>query len=122
MMQGSLITDTNNYAKCVIINRAIESDGQGGYVTVWTEGAEFGAAIAVEQSSEARVAASLGVRDVYSVYTDTALVMTYNTVFRRIKDGKVFRVTSDGDDKQTPTSSPLNMRKVTAEEWKIPTA
>jgi hypothetical protein len=41
-------------------------------------------------------------------------------VFRRNRDGKIFRVTSDGDDKHTPISATLNMRVVTAEEFKLP--
>ena len=36
---------------------------------------------------------------------------------RRASDGKIFRVTSDGDDKRTPRSAALNMRNVSAEEW-----
>jgi hypothetical protein len=38
-------------------------------------------------------------------------------VFRRESDGKIFRVTSDGDDKKTPPSAGLDMRQVTAEEF-----
>lgn len=120
-MQG-LLKDVNNYAECVVMNRAIVNDGVGGYISTWTEGAVFGAALAVDQSAEASIAEAQGVRDVYSVYTDTAMVLMTGMVFKRLKDGKTFRVTSDGDEKQTPASSALNLRKVTAEEWSIPTA
>ena len=47
------------------------------------------------------------------------MTLEYHDVFRRIRDGKIFRVTSDGDDKHTPASANLNMRQVTAEEWSI---
>jgi hypothetical protein len=40
-------------------------------------------------------------------------------VFVRKRDGKIFRVTSDGDDKATPKSTVLDMRQVTAEEWSL---
>lgn len=122
MIQGSLLTDTNNYAECQILNANVVNDGYGGVITVWTDGATFGAAIANDQSVESKVASAQGVRDVYSVFTDSSIVLMGGMVFRRLKDGKTFRVTSDADDKQTPTSSSLNMRKVTAEEWSVPTA
>ena len=44
-------------------------------------------------------------------------MLEYHDVLRRVRDGKVFRVTSDGDDKYTPESATLNMRQVTAEEY-----
>ena len=46
--------------------------------------------------------------------------LQYHDVFRRNRDLKIFRVTSDGDDKHTPASATLNMRQVTAEEWSLP--
>jgi hypothetical protein len=45
--------------------------------------------------------------------------LQYHDIFRRVEDGKIFRVTSDGDDKKTPESATLNMREVTAEEWSL---
>ncbi len=45
--------------------------------------------------------------------------LEYHEVFKRLRDGKFFRVTSDGDDKHTPASASLNMRQVTAEEWEL---
>lgn len=115
-----LLTNVRNYAECVLMNRSIVNDGEGGYITTWTDGATFGAALAVDTSTEASAAQALGVRDVYSVYTDAAMTLMQGMVFRRLEDGKVFRVTSDGDEKATPTTSTLNMRMVTAEEWSIP--
>ena len=40
-------------------------------------------------------------------------------MFKRLSDGKIFRVTSDGDDKYTPSSANLNMRQVSCEEWEL---
>lgn len=121
MMQG-LLGDVNNNFPCVIMNRAIVNDGEGGYVTTWTEGATFDAAIASNTSVEAKQAQAAGVKDTYTVFTDAGLVLMFNTVFKRLTDNKTFRVTSDGDDKQTPASATLRLRMVTAEEWRIPTA
>ena len=48
------------------------------------------------------------------------MTLEYHDVFRRSSDNKIFRVTSDGDDRKTPTSAKLDMRQVTAEEWELP--
>lgn len=96
-------------------------DGEGGFVTTWQEGAKFSAAIAFDTSIEARAAEKQGVTSVYTIVTDKSVVLEYHDVLKRLFDGKIFRVTSYGDDKYTPASSALDMRQVTAEEWSLPT-
>jgi hypothetical protein len=91
-------------------------DGYGGYTTIWTEGASFNAAIVLDNSIQAKVAESQGVTGIYTVTTQKALNLQYHDVFRRESDKKLFRVTSDGDDKATPASATLDMRQVSAEE------
>lgn len=105
--------------KCVILNKSISPDGYGGYITTWTEGATFNAAIVFDTSIEARAAEKQGVSSLYTVTTRKELTLEYHDVFKRLKDNKIFRVTSDGDDKFTPNSAGLNMRQVTAEEWRL---
>ena len=96
-------------------------DGEGGFVTTWQEGAKFSAAIAFDTSIEARAAEKQGVTSIYTIVTEKSVVLEYHDVLKRLFDGKIFRVTSDGDDKYTPASSALDMRQVTAEEWSLPT-
>ena len=95
-------------------------DGYGGYKRSWMEGVDFPAAITFNSSLEARVADKQGVTSLYTVTTSRALTLAYHDVFRREDDGKIFRVTSDGDDQYTPQSATLDMRLVTAEEWSLP--
>ena len=113
----SLLSDAME--KCVIMDRITTSDGLGGYDTTWNEGAEIECAIVFDNSIEARAADKLGVTSLYTVTTAKGLVLNYHDVFKRLRDGKIFRVTSDGDDKATPASASLNMRQVTAEEWRL---
>ena len=103
--------------ECVFLNKSKVDDGYGGYRNTWTEGASFKAAIVFDTSIEARVAQVEGVHSLYTVTTPKSLTLEYHEVFKRIKDDKIFRVTSDGDDKYTPSSAGLDMRQVTAEEW-----
>lgn len=104
---------------CVLLDKKTQADGYGGYETVWTEGAEIQAAIVLDTSIQARMAEKQGVTALYTVTTSKALNLQYHDVFKRLSDGKVFRVTSDGDDKKTPASASLNMRQVSAEEWSL---
>lgn len=103
--------------KCIMLDKRTEADGYGGYITTWVDGAEFLAAIVLDSSMEARIAEQQGVTALYTITTKKAINLQYHDVFRRIRDGKIFRVTSDGDDKKTPGSANLNMRQVSAEEW-----
>lgn len=105
--------------QCVILNKQTEADGYGGYRTTWIDGAPFDAAIVLDSSMQARIGEKQGVTALYTVTTVKALNLQYHDVFRRVEDGKIFRVTSDGDDKHTPVSATLNMRQVSAEEWEL---
>ena len=106
--------------KCVLLNKVTTADGYGGYIATWADGAEFDCAVVLDTSMQARTAEKQGVTELYTVTTRKAMNLQYHDVFRRVRDGKIFRVTSDGDDKYTPASASLNMRQVTAEEWSLP--
>ena len=106
--------------KCTMFDKTTVKDDYGGYTRTWTEGVDFLAAITINTSMEARVADKQGVTSLYTVTTSRALVLEYHDVFKREEDGKIFRVTSDGDDQYTPQSATLDMRIVTAEEWSLP--
>lgn len=114
----SLLTEA--MTDCRIVNRSLVSDGEGGVITVWTDGVIFKAAIRLDNSTQARIAAAQGVTALYTVITPRSVNLQFHDVLRRLADGKVFRVTSDGDDKRTPNSAGLDMRSVSAEEWVIP--
>ena len=105
--------------KCIIYNKVTTGDGYGGYITTWQEGPEFNAAIDLNTSMEARIGEIQGVKALYTVTTGKELNLQYHDVFKRKRDDKIFRVTSDGDDKKTPDSASLNMRQVSAEEWSL---
>lgn len=104
---------------CIYLNKIKQPDGYGGYIDTYTEGPEFSAAIVFDTSIEARVGEHQGVTSLYTVTTSRSTALEYHDVFKRLRDDKVFRVTSDGDDKYTPTSASLDMRQVTAEEFTI---
>lgn len=104
---------------CVMMDKTTQPDGYGGYISTYADGAEFKAAIVFDTSLEARTADKQGVTSLYTVTTSRALTLEYHDVFKRVRDNKIFRVTSDGDDKFTPASATLDMRQVTAEEFSL---
>lgn len=104
----------------VMLDKTTSSDGYGGYTSTWTEGAAFDAAATFDSSMAARVAAVQGVKNLYTITTRKSMTLEFHDVIRRVSDGKVFRVTSDGADSKTPVSASLDMRQVSAEEWSVP--
>lgn len=115
----SLLSDAME--NCTMLDKTTVADGYGGYTVQYVEGAGFQAAIVLNSSMQARVAEHEGVTALYTVTTSRGLNLQYHDVFRREKDGKIFRVTSDGDDKYTPPAATLDMRQVSAEEFILPT-
>ena len=113
----SLLSDAME--KCVYLNRQKIPDGYGGSKDTYTDGVGFNAAITFDTSMQARRASKDGVTSLYTVTTSRDFTLEYHDVFRRTRDGKIFRVTSDGDDRYTPQAATLDMRQVTAEEWSL---
>lgn len=111
---------TEQYEDLQLKVKTSVEDGEGGLITTWTDGAKFVGAVTFDTSMQARIGEKSGVSSLYTVTTKKNTVLEYHDVFARLSDGKIFRVTSDGDDKYTPNSATLNMRQVTAEEWILP--
>ena len=107
------------YEEYTLLDKVRTDDGYGGYTTSWTDGATIMGAMVFNNSIEAMKAQAMGVTSVYTLTTKKAVVLEYHDVLRRKSDNKIFRVTSDGDDKYTPRSAGLDMRQVTCEEWTL---
>lgn len=108
---------SESMTKCTYLVKTPVDDGYGGYDITWVDGVNFDAAIVLDNSMQARTAEKAGVTALYTVTTSKGINLQFHDVFRREEDKKIFRVTSDGDDKKTPNSASLNMRQVSAEEY-----
>lgn len=109
----------NAMEKCVYLNENIISDGRGSTITTWTEGAEFLAAFELQNSLDEVVAMAQGVKGIYRITVSRDVRLDFHKVFRRLSDGKTFRVESK-DDSNTPETASINMRVVRADEWELP--
>lgn len=116
----SLLFDSEFYGECVYLDKVRQPDGEGGAITVWREGATFMASVTLDNSVTARAADAQDAIGIYTVTTDKRTTLEFHDVFKRKRDGKIFRVTTDGDDKATPAAASLNMRQVNAQEWELP--
>lgn len=105
---------------CVMMEQKTIPDGEGGETTVWSEGVSFDAAITFHSSLEARKAEKEGVTSLYTVTVEKGLSLKHHDVLKRLPDRKIFRVTSDEDDVQTPQMASFQFAQVTAEEWRLP--
>lgn len=105
---------------CQLIEKKRIPDGESGFITSWEDGAKFNAAVVCDTSMQARTAEKQGVTSFYTVTSEPNAVLEYHDVFRRLADGKIFRVTSDGDDVHTPQSATFQFSQVTAEEFTLP--
>ena len=108
----------NALEDCVFIDKLHTPDGEGGYDTQWVEGASFKAAVVLDQSIQAQRAMTEGVTGVYAVTVRRSVRLGYHEVFKRLRDGAIFRVVSK-DDAETPKSAALDARTVKAEEWTL---
>lgn len=111
----------NMMEDCQLLEKKRVPDGAGGFETEWVDGTEFKAAIVRDTSLDARIAEKSGVTSIFTITTYRACQLAYHDVFKRISDGKTFRVTSDAGDKETPQISGLDMAQVTAEKWELTT-
>lgn len=113
----SLIDDFTE--QCVMIEKRRTADGEGGFTVEWVDGMTFYAAITFDSSMQAREAEKQGVTSLYTITTPINAKLEYHDVIKRKRDGKIFRVTSDGDDKITPKRATFQFAQVTAEEWEL---
>lgn len=110
----------NDFAEeCTIVEKTRVPDGEGGWNIRWVDGMDFVAAITYDTTMQARVAESEGMMATYTVTTDKNIQLDFHDVFRRKRDGQIFRVTSQGDDKKTPPSASFQVAQVAAEEWAL---
>lgn len=108
------------FVKFKIMNKAIVDDGYGGTTTTWTEGATIQGAMVLDSSTQAMMAKAQGVKDLYTFTVRKSTELDFHSVLKRVSDGKIFRLTTDSDDKKTPNSATLDMRQYSAEEWSLP--
>lgn len=103
----------------ILMNKSKTPDGEGGFVVTWTEGAEISCAIVNNTSIQAKIAEKEGVTSTYTITAKKSVPIEFHDVIKRVSDGKIFRITSDAGDKESPMASTLDMAQYSAEKWSL---
>ena len=103
---------------CVIMDRVTSNDGYGGYKRKWSAGAAFDAIITENSSVEASVAAQMTSSTFYGVKCRRNVPLEYHTAFKRVSDGKTFRI-KNSESMKTPSFSAMDMKQLEAEEFEL---
>lgn len=106
--------------ECVKLAQTTTEDGTGGRRTAWTDAGRFYATIVEKSHTEPENGEKKRAKAFYDVFIPREYDIRYHDVFRRVSDGRVFRVTSNPDDKKTPLMSHMSFAIVSAEEWRLP--
>lgn len=104
----------------VLLNRSVVSDGMGGTVTRWIDGAPFKCLLTLDSSMEARTAEQAGVTSLFSGLVDKAFPLDFHDAFKRASDGTTFRVTNDPKDDPSPPIASFAVKAFSAEKWVLP--
>lgn len=98
-----------------LVDKRTESDGMGGVIVSWSDGAPIKAGFVRDSTTEAKIAYQNGIREIFTIVFSDMLELLPNDRVKRIKDGKVFRITSDARDMTTPAQSDMHFREADAE-------
>ena len=104
---------------CVMLDKQTVSDGQGGFVRTWVEGATFNAFVRKESAPEITVAEKQGASEAFTVVVYKGTQLDYHDVFKRKRDNSVFRTTSTTKDDVAPGASTVPIAKASCERWEL---
>ena len=119
LMYDSPMLDSFRY-ECTLLEHVRVPDGMGGSTMAWTDGMKFDMVFERDASTQALIAEQQGFTRTYRGYTQKTMGLKYHDALRREADGKIFRVTDDGDDNHTPNTTTMDARCVVMERWELP--
>lgn len=89
--------------------------GFGTFEPQYTNGANFRAGISTNSSAEAQIAERNGMRTIYTIVHLPSITLHKDDRVQRIKDGHIYRITSDSTAMTTPAIADMQYAQVTAE-------
>ena len=110
---------------CVMMDKRSISDGEGGFNTAYSEGADFKTYPALDTSALARIAEAQGSKSSYTINVKKTTKLAVGDIFKDLTLGEeagksvYFSVTSDA--KATPETSRLDLMSFKAEKMELST-
>ena len=102
---------------CTIMVRTRTPDGAGGWSTAWDDGETFDAAIVRNSGASDRIAEKLEATGDYTVTVGRDVALAFHQAFKRVSDGKTFRVVGFKDP--TPDMATFQFNQYRADEWEL---
>lgn len=102
-----------------MMDRVTVNDDMLGFKTTWVEGAQFDAYVRKESAPEITVAEQQGVREVFTLIVPKGTPLEYHDVIMRVRDGSVFRLTSNVKDHEAPSASSIPIGRANCERWEL---
>ena len=99
----------------IIQSKVYVDTGFGTFEPQYTDGANFRAGISTNSSVEAQIAERNGMKTIYTIVHLPSIALHKDDRVRRIKDGRMYRITSDSADMITPAMADVRYAQVTAE-------
>lgn len=109
MLLESLATDF-----CLIDVKSV-SDGQGGTIDTYVDGAVFPALAAMLQSQDMMIAYQNGQKRMYAMFYKPTVSLQRDRMVKRLSDGQRFRVMVTPEPYQRPFFSNIPMMRTTLE-------
>lgn len=91
------------------------SDGMGGLMKTYTDKESILAGCSTESSTQAEIAYRAGTKTIYRITVPVGIVLMRGDVLRRVRDNRLYLVTSDSSDRTTPDVAQVRFSYVTAE-------
>jgi len=91
------------------------SDGMGGLMKKYTDKERIQAGCSTESSTQAEIAYRAGTKTIYRITVPVGVVLRQGDVLRRVRDNRLYHVTSDSSDRTTPDVAQVRFSYVTAE-------
>ena len=114
-------TILQNYIEVLIlIDETTVSDGLGGFATEWVDGAEISTPVIQPKDAKAIIANAIVGQQSITIITSTAIELKRDKYFRRVSNGKTYKIDHDNTERLTPDDSELQWRVTTATEAALP--
>ena len=105
----------NFFEDFIIQSKVYVDTGFGTFEPQYTDGANFRAGISTNSTNEAQIAERSGMKTIYTIVHLPAITLHKDDRVRRIRDGRMYRITSDSADMTTPPGAGVQYGQVTAE-------
>ena len=116
--EGTILQDF--VENIVLLDETTASDGLGGFVYEWTDGAEISVAVIQPRDTKATIANAIVGQQSLTILTSTAIELKRDKYFRRKSNGKTYKIDHDNTERLAPDDSELQWRAATAAEAALP--